>query len=322
MAISGAASAAGDAAGNAADKAGGSSFGWIGAVIGGITGGIQLGVSMDQLSKLPDAKQYSAGSDLETATSLARRVAQKGMTPAERAAAEQNIGTTQSRTQRAMEQRGLGNLAAAVSQIRTTDAMNQLSVQNAQIKRQGLGQYAQLAGQMQSIENQNIQSFNKMLYAQQQALGQSAQAGFSNLTMGLGEGIAMAVEGEDKFKRQSLGGDPVTPGELGVTDSTPVSTPNIPFNRVADPADGSYFESELLGTQTSDPFNPISNIGYQPTDTLGGQQASKPFGGATLNYQGVNPIKSQYQPFDYNTTFGNPLGITPGFTDDFGTVTG
>jgi hypothetical protein len=174
---------------------------WIASVVSAglqtITGGIQMAVSMDQLSKLPSAKSYSPATDLETATSMSRRAAQQGMTPQERAVAEQAIGTAQSRTQRAMEQRGLGNLAAAVSQIRTTEAYNQLEAQNQQIKRQSLGQYASLAGQMQSLQNQNVSSFNQMLYAQQQALGQSAKAGFSNLTMGLGEGIASAVGGKD-----------------------------------------------------------------------------------------------------------------------------
>ena len=117
-----------------------------------------MGIAMDELSKLPSAKTFSPATDLETATSMARRAAQQGMTPQERAAAEQAIGTTQSRTQRAMEQRGLGNLAAAVSQIRTTEALNQLEAQNQAIKRQSLGQYAILAGQMQAIQNQNIQS--------------------------------------------------------------------------------------------------------------------------------------------------------------------
>jgi hypothetical protein len=120
-----------------------------------------------------------------------------------------------------MEQRGLGNLAAAVSQIRTTEALNQLEAQNQAIKRQSLGQYASLAGQMQAIQNQNIQSFNQMLYAQQQALGQAAQAGFKNLA-GTGATIAEAIEGkkavEDKTHENTPGGK-VTTGQMGVTDS-------------------------------------------------------------------------------------------------------
>jgi hypothetical protein len=190
---------------------------WIGAIVQGVMGGIQMGVSMDQLSKLPSAQTFSSATDLETATSMARRAAQQGMTPQERAAAEQAIGTAQSRTQRAMEQRGLGNLAAAVSQIRTTEAFNQLEAQNQNIKRQSLGQYANLAGQMQSIQNQNIQSFNQMLYAQQQALGQAAQAGFKNLA-GTGATIAEAIEGKKAIDDATVK-DPVTTGQMGVTDS-------------------------------------------------------------------------------------------------------
>jgi len=190
-------------------------------VVQGVSGAIQMGVSMDQLSKLPSAKTFSPATDLETATSMARRAAQQGMTPQERAAAEQAIGTAQSRTQRAMEQRGLGNLAAAVSQIRTTEAINQLEAQNQAIKRQSLGQYASLAGQMQAIENQNVQSFNQMLYAQQQALGQAAQAGFRNLA-GTGATIAEAIEGKEAIDDETIK-DPVTTGQMGVTDTMPTN---------------------------------------------------------------------------------------------------
>jgi len=291
---------------------------WIGAVVQGVMGGIQMGVSMDQLSKLPGAKEYSAGSDLETATGIARRAAQQGMTPAERAVAEQRIGTAQSRTQRAMEQRGLGNLAAAVSQIRTTEAMNALAAQNAQIKRQSLGQYAQLAGQMQAIENQNIQSFNQMLYAQQQALGQSAAAGFKNLA-GTGATIAEAIEGKDAAEKEAIGEDAVTASQMGVVDSTPTGSTTAPITSLR-PSDGSYFESELLGTQASDPFNPVGNIEYQPTQTLGGQQTADPFGGATLNYQGLNPVDESQ--FNYFNTIYDSSSTMGDFTDDFGTITG
>jgi len=192
---------------------------WISAIVQGAVGVVQMGIAMDELSKLPSAQTFSPATDLETATSMARRAAQQGMTPQERAAAEQAIGTAQSRTQRAMEQRGLGNLAAAVSQIRTTEAINQLEAQNQAIKRQSLGQYASLAGQMQAIENQNVQSFNQMLYQQQVALGQAAKAGFSNLTMGIGESIASAVEGQEEVDKAAMGGTPVTTGQMGVTDS-------------------------------------------------------------------------------------------------------
>jgi len=240
---------------------------WVAAIIQGVMGGIQMGLSMDELSKLPSAQTFSSATDLETATSMARRAAQQGMTPQERAAAEQAIGTAQSRTQRAMEQRGLGNLAAAVSQIRTTEAFNQLEAQNQNIKRQSLGQYASLAGQMQAIQNQNIQSFNQMLYAQQQALGQSAKAGFSNLTMGMGELIAEGVEGKDKVDKAALGGsDAVTTGQMGVTDTTtqqPVQTDYI--SGYQSPSTFSSMQDASLGQ-----FQDFSNVGqdlYSPSNT-------------------------------------------------------
>lgn len=255
---------------------------WIGAIVQGVMGGIQMGVSMDQLSKLPSAKTFSPATDLETATSMARRAAQQGMTPQERAAAEQAIGTAQSRTQRAMEQRGLGNLAAAVSQIRTTEAMNQLEAQNQAIKRQSLGQYASLAGQMQSIQNQNIQSFNQMLYAQQQALGQAAQAGFKNLA-GTGATIAEAIEGKEAIDDETIK-DPVTTGQMGVTDSgIQTSTPEG-FNVKSMQSGGDAIGTGMTKQQGEDYLN-SPNFGSMQF----GQQT-------TSGLDQVYPMQSFYDP--------------------------
>ena len=253
-----------------------------------------MGVSMDQLSKLPSAKTFSPATDLETATSMARRAAQQGMTPQERAAAEQAIGTAQSRTQRAMEQRGLGNLAAAVSQIRTTEAMNQLEAQNQAIKRQSLGQYASLAGQMQAIQNQNIQSFNQMLYAQQQALGQAAQAGFKNLA-GTGATIAEAIEGkkavEDKTHENTPGGK-VTTGQMGVTDSgIQTSTPEG-FNVKSMQQGGDAIGT---GLTTSEATSRIQNPGMQLSQLPQSTQYEDVFGVKGSYNSGTQIGQQMYQ---------------------------
>lgn len=291
---------------------------WIGAIVQGVSGAIQMGVSMDQLSKLPSAKTFSPATDLETATSMARRAAQQGMTPQERAAAEQAIGTAQSRTQRAMEQRGLGNLAAAVSQIRTTEAMNQLEAQNQAIKRQSLGQYASLAGQMQSIQNQNIQSFNQMLYAQQQALGQAAQAGFKNLA-GTGATIAEAIEGkqavDDATFEKTPGGE-VTTGQMGVTDTTtqqPVQTDYISgyqapstFSSMQDASLGQFQTKEFsnLGQDLYSTSPMLSETSSSPI-TMSGTESVQPMSGAmgTTNYlSGLDQV--------YNNIGFGSLGFT------------
>jgi len=269
-----------------------------------------MGLSMDELSKLPSAQTFSPATDLETATSMARRAAQQGMTPQERAAAEQAIGTAQSRTQRAMEQRGLGNLAAAVSQIRTTEAFNQLEAQNQNIKRQSLGQYASLAGQMQSIQNQNIQSFNQMLYAQQQALGQAAQAGFSNLTMGMGELIAEGVEGKDKVNKAALGGsDAVTTGQMGVTDSgIQTSTPEG-FGLDAMQQGGDAIGTGMTKQQGLDYLN-SPNFGSMQF----GQQTTS---GLNQNY----PMQSFYDPSAANAFNALRPDSSAMFSSDFSGVT-
>jgi len=270
---------------------------WIAAIVQGVAGGIQMGVSMAELSNLPGAQAFSPTTDLETATSMSRRAAQQGMTPQERAAAEQAIGTTQSRTQRTMEQRGLGNLAAAVSQIRTTEAYNALEAQNQQIKRQNLGQYASLAGQVQSLQNQNVQSFNQMLTAQQTALGQSAKAGFQNLA-GTGATIAEAIEGKEgidkaiytpeqlaeieKMKQNRPMERTPSTGELGTNIATETASPDYQGMFDSDEAYLAMGDLETVtglggldstasvfgGIDTTDLFTP-SGI-----DTLGGPYAS------------------------------------------------
>jgi len=292
---------------------------WIAAIVQGVMGGIQMGVSMDQLSRLPSAKSFSPATDLETATSMSRRAAQQGMTPQERAAAEQAIGTTQSRTQRAMEQRGLGNLAAAVSQIRTTEAYNQLEAQNQQIKRQSLGQYANLAGQMQSIQNQNISSFNQMLYEQQQALGQSAKAGFSNLTMGLGEVIASAVEGQDAVDEAAVGGDPITTGQMGVTDSVIQTSTPEGFGLESMQQGGSAIDTGLTYQQAYDRItDPGIQLGRQTTSYLDQNYPMQSLSSTSTDIQNM---------FDTDLSGYNPIGNATGpyFTQsmlDFGTSPG
>jgi len=272
-----------------------------------------MGISMDQLSKLPSAKTFSPATDLETATSMARRAAQQGMTPQERAAAEQAIGTAQSRTQRAMEQRGLGNLAAAVSQIRTTEALNQLEAQNQAIKRQSLGQYASLAGQMQSIQNQNIQSFNQMLYAQQQALGQAAQAGFKNLA-GIGATIAEAIEGKKAIDDATVK-DPITTGQMGVTDTTstqPVQTDYVSgyqtpstFSSMQDVSLGqSNISAKNVGQNLYSTSPMLSETSSSPI-TMSGTGSVQPMSGLI----GDNNYLSGFDQIYNNIGFGS-LGFT------------
>jgi hypothetical protein len=295
---------------------------WIGAIVQGVMGGIQMGVSMDQLSKLPSAKTFSPATDLETATSMARRAAQQGMTPQERAAAEQAIGTAQSRTQRAMEQRGLGNLAAAVSQIRTTEAINQLEAQNQAIKRQSLGQYASLAGQMQALQNQNIQSFNQMLYAQQQALGQAAQSGFKNLA-GTGATIAEAIEGkqavEDKTFENTPGGK-VTTGQMGITDTTAMpsvtSDSLLPTQDISEapaiPSGAGYpgvTSTSVLGPDGLPMQAPTQTSFQLPTQNLGVPEIPLGAGGF-----GTSPLEG-YAGFDAGAAFGEYMTADEFFTE-------
>ena len=176
-------------------------MGWIATVIKGGIGGVQMGMAVEELKSLPGSREYSLNQDLATATALARKGAQQGMTPEERAVAGQAIGTQQSRTQRAMEQRGLGGLAAAISQSSATDSFNKLEAQNQQIKRDYLGTYGELGSKVQALENANVTSFNQQLAMQQKELGMAAQQGFAALG-GTGAMLANAFDKEniDKWK--------------------------------------------------------------------------------------------------------------------------
>ncbi len=164
-------------------------MGFISTIIRQGVGATQMGMATEELKRLPGSREYSLNQDLATATALARKGAQQGMTPEERAVAGQAIGTQQSRTQRAMEQRGLGGLAAAISQSSATDAFNQLEASNQQIKRDYLGKYGELGSKVQALENANVTSFNQQLAMQQKELGMAAQQGFAGLA---GSGAAIA----------------------------------------------------------------------------------------------------------------------------------
>ena len=156
-------------------------MGWIATIVRQGVGAVQMGMATEELKNLPGSREYSLNQDLATATALARKGAQQGMTPEERAVAGQAIGTQQSRTQRAMEQRGLGNLAAAITQSNSTNAFNELEAQNQSIKRDYLRGYADLGAKVQSLENANVTSFNQQLAMQQKELGMAAQQGFAGL---------------------------------------------------------------------------------------------------------------------------------------------
>ena len=164
-------------------------MGWIATIVRQGVGAVQMGMATEELKNLPGSREYSLNQDLATATALARKGAQQGMTPEERAVAGQAIGTQQSRTQRAMEQRGLGSLAAAITQSNSTNAFNELEAQNQSIKRDYLRGYADLGSKVQALENANVTSFNQQLAMQQRELGMAAQQGFAGLA-GSGAQIA------------------------------------------------------------------------------------------------------------------------------------
>ena len=232
---------------------------WIGPVVQGVTGMAQTVMASEAASNLPNSRKYTASPQMKKAEEMAERRAKEGFSAAEKAAFSQGMARRTSSSERAMRNIGLGGAAQAVSNIFNIDAMNQFAAQGEAERRKGEALYAGIAGQMQGIQDRETTSFNQMLQQQRTALGQAAASGMKNITGAFG--MASQQANTNKLAEAYMkSGDTYNFG----TGTTPTTTP------ATTPADGSYFDSQLLGTQASDPFNPIGSIQYQPTQALGG----------------------------------------------------
>ena len=291
-------------------------MGWIATIVKGAIGGVQMGMAIEELKNLPGSREYSLNQDLATATALARKGAQQGMTPEERAVAGQAIGTQQSRTQRAMEQRGLGNLAAAITQSNSTNAFNELEAQNQSIKRDYLRGYADLGSKVQSLENANVTSFNQQLAMQQRELGMAAQQGFAGLA-GSGAQIAGMIGDNaetwmEKYKESraekaqtelasydaGLGAPKTTVGEDSEFMQT-IGTEDFNSMTAQEAIDAS--EPGVKGFGSTGTGQGIGSDGYS-TDSIGGIGANV----------GMDSMNMDVGTTDYNMDFGSVGGTGAG----------
>ena len=292
---------------------------WVGAVVQAGVGLYQTIAASEAAKNLPEARSYGPTQSLIEAEGMARRRAEEGTSAAERAAFEQRQSRKTSAAERAMRNLGFQGIAQGVSNIFNIDAMNQFSAQSEAERRRGEAQFAAIAGQKQAISDRNVTSFNQMLNQQRTALGQAGASGMKNITGAVGTAV-QSYNTNKLAEAYMKSGDTINIGTgtttPATTTTTPTTTPAI-TNTSLTPTDGSYLDSQLLGTQASDPFNPIGSIQYQPTQALGGQNPAAPF---QLDYQGLNPVdESQFNYF--NTMYGTTPAMG-GFTDDFGIITG
>jgi hypothetical protein len=150
---------------------------------------IQAGISAAKAAKLPDPKQYTVGPEMRLAYNMSRRRADEGYSAEEKAAFEQMLARQGTAAKRMLQNVGLSGVGSAAANIMGVDAMNQFAAQGANIRRQNFGQFANMAGQVQGVQNMETGRFNEQLRAEETALGQATQAGIGNMFGGLQSGM-------------------------------------------------------------------------------------------------------------------------------------
>lgn len=150
---------------------------------------IQSGISAAKASQLPDPKQYTVGPEMKLAYNMSRRRADEGYSAEEKAAFEQMLARQGTAAKRMLQNVGLSGVGSAAANIMGVDALNQFAAQGANIRRQNFGQFANMAGQVQGVQNMETGRFNEQLRAEETALGQATQAGIGNVFGGLQSGM-------------------------------------------------------------------------------------------------------------------------------------
>ena len=148
-------------------------------------GAIQAGISASKAANLPDPKKHVVGPEMRLAYNMARRRADEGYSPEERAQFEQMLARQGTSAKRMMQNVGLAGVGSAAANIMGIDALNQFAAKGADIKRQNFGQFAGLAGQVQGIQDMEVGRFNQQLNMESQALGQATSSGIGNMFGGL-----------------------------------------------------------------------------------------------------------------------------------------
>jgi hypothetical protein len=230
-------------------------------------GAIQTGISAAKASQLPDPKEHSMGRDLSLAVQMSRRRADEGYSPEEKSAFEQMMGRRTTGTKRMFQNAGLSGIGSAASNIMGGDALNKFAADGASIKRQNFGQFANLAGQADQVQQMETSRFNEQLRTEETALGGATQAGIGNMFGGLGaaDTFAQNEKAIDSYNNMGQGGGNKNNGNgqnigFGNNNSSFGQRPNNPnmygFNPSFKP-DGTWYPN-MQQTQTApqNNFNP------------------------------------------------------------------
>jgi hypothetical protein len=155
------------------------------AIAQGVIGGFQTIKSAVEASKLPDDQKYTVGPEMRLAYNMSRRRAEEGYSPEEKAAFEQMLARQGTAAKRMFQNVGLSGAGSAAANIMGIDATNDFFAKGADIRRQNFGQFANLAGQVQGVQNMETGRFNQQLNMERRALGQGVQSGIGNIFGGI-----------------------------------------------------------------------------------------------------------------------------------------
>lgn len=231
-------------------------FPWMALAQMGI-GAIQTGVAASKAAKLPDPQKHTVSPEMRLAYNMARTRADEGYSPEEKAAFEQMLARQGTSARRMLQNVGLAGVGSAAANIMGVDAMNQFAATGANIRRQNFGQFANLAGQVDNIQQMETNRFNQRLLQEEQALGGAMQSGIGNMFGGLNSGMNF-MQNEQAIDAWGGAGQPV----------------NKP-------------------TQFN---NPMSNFGgfQYGSPTINGQQPQQTFGGTPSPFGGFNFGQNNY----------------------------
>lgn len=273
---------------------------WMGLIQAGV-GIAQTAIAASEASKIPENKKYSVSPELRNASNMALRTAQQGASATERLQYEQDQARRSTAAGQMFRNVGLSGAGVAAQNIMGADALNEFAARNSDIMRQGRNDYANIAGQIQSINNQEVTSYNTQRNMERQATGGAMQAGIGNVIGGINSGsnALLANKSIDTYGKIAananndlgVGGGSVGGGGGGVSQSPYANNPS--------PIWGSY---ESQGA----PFLPSN-------------QQSNFFQGPQSQQTPMVPASQQYNQFMPN--IGNNFN-SPSFGPiEFGAVT-
>ena len=216
--------------GTSGDDLGGGTSGGVSGAGGGYAalaqvaiGAVQAGVSASEAKKLAEDKPYRISPALSLAYNMSRRRAEEGYSAEEKAAFEQMLARQGTAAKRMFQNVGMSGAGSAAANIMGVDAMNQFAAQGANIRRQNFGQFANMAGQVQRVQNMETGRFNQQLNMERQALGQGVQSGIGNIFGGINaaQNFGLTQQAMDIYKNMGQGG-----GQTGLGGG---GDPNAPF---------------------------------------------------------------------------------------------